>query len=658
MIATIRVSVASDGTQGNNWSYSPSTSENGRLLVFESSANNFVPEDINGLPDIFFHDTQSKTTTQVSIASDGTPGNDSSHNPVISGNGRYAVFESYADNLVAGDTNNSQDIFVHDLQTRITRRVNVASDSTQSNGYSYVPDISGNGRYVTFASSASNLVPGDTNLAADIFVHDLQTGITSRVSIASDGNQGNNDSDSPGISSDGRYITFASYANNLVEGDTNGQRDIFVHDLQTGTTRRVNIASDGTQGNNWSYHPTISGNGRYVAFASYADNLVPGASHSDLGIFVHDLQTGNTIEIPGFYPRTYSSNNPAISNDGRYITYESELVDNIHNLWGIYLYDSQTRETTPVIENSDPTRSGYYPAISGNGRYLAFGSFADTIVSGDTNVAFDVFVKDLTTNDDFVINGTSGNDIITGSNEAEIINGNGGDDYLYGNGGNDTINGGTGNDILNGGEGNDSLDGGAGNDVYIVNNPGDRLYEAGGIDTVSTSITLTLDNNLEHLSLGGTNNLNGSGNDLNNRLTGNSGNNFLTGLSGNDTLLGGPGNDILIGSLGNDILSGGGNRDKFRFNSPTEGIDVLLDFNLQDDQIELLGTAFGLDPGILGAEALVIGTTALDQSDRLIYNPNTGELFFDADGNGTVEEVKIASMGNLLNLTANQILII
>ena len=192
-------------------------------------------------------------TTRVSVASDGAQGNRYSYDPSISADGRYVAFYSYASNLVSGDTNGVYDVFVHDRQSGQTTRVSVASDGAQGNNGSYYdPSISADGRYVAFDSSASNLVSGDTNGARDVFVHDRQGGGTTRVSVASDGAQGGTGSWNPSISADGRYVAFYSGASNLVSGDTNGTDDVFVHDGQTGQTTRISVASDGSQGNNHS----------------------------------------------------------------------------------------------------------------------------------------------------------------------------------------------------------------------------------------------------------------------------------------------------------------------------------------------------------------------------------------------------------------------
>ena len=166
----------------------------------------------------------------------------------------------------------------------------MATDGTQANGDSASPAISADGRYVAFGSDASNLVPGDTNGTSDVFVRDLRSGTTQRVSVATDGTQANGDSDSPAISADGRYVAFASYASNLVPGDTNGTADVFVRDLRSGTTRRVSVATDGTQANGDSGSPAISADGRYVAFESDASNLVPGDTNHCVDVFVRDLK--------------------------------------------------------------------------------------------------------------------------------------------------------------------------------------------------------------------------------------------------------------------------------------------------------------------------------------------------------------------------------
>jgi Tol biopolymer transport system component len=407
---TTRVSVASDGTQGNGssgWSAisgMSAISADGRYVAFSSAASNLVPGDTNGRHDVFVHDRQTGQTSRVSVASNGTQGNHDSGYPSISADGRYVAFHSEASNLVASDTNGAADIFVHDRQTGQTSRVSVASNGTQGNDSSWTPSISADGRYVALASYASNLVPGDTNGAADVFVHDRHMGQTSRISAAADGTQGNHGSGSPSISADGRYMAFASEASNLVAGDTNGAADIFVHDWQTGQTSRVSVASDGAQGNGASYWPSISADGRYAAFASTASNLVAGDTNSMWDIFVHDRQTGQTSRVSVASNGTqgnWHSMRQSISADGRYVAFDS-LANNLvpgdtNGAWDVFVHDRQTGQTSRISVASNGTQGNHdsgYPSISADGRYVALGSLADNLVAGDTNGAADVFVHE------------------------------------------------------------------------------------------------------------------------------------------------------------------------------------------------------------------------------------------------------------------------
>jgi Tol biopolymer transport system component len=283
---TTLVSVHSDGTQGDDVSSFASISAHGRYVAFTSAASTLVTGDTNNGLDVFVHDRQTGTTTRVSLGLNGNQANGSSQEPSISAGGRYIAFYSGASNLVRGDTNRASDVFVYDRQTGTTSRVSLRSNGNQANRNSSVPSISGNGRYVAFYSNASNLVRGDTNDKFDAFVHDRQTGTTRRVSISSNGNQGNRSSYFPSISGDGRYVAFFSGASNLVRGDTNSRFDVFVRDRQTGTTRRVSVGPNGSQGNRVSGWPSISGDGQYVAFQSNASNLVPGDANNTYDLFV------------------------------------------------------------------------------------------------------------------------------------------------------------------------------------------------------------------------------------------------------------------------------------------------------------------------------------------------------------------------------------
>lgn len=283
------MSVSSDAIQGNDGSDRQSISADGRYVAFTSGASNLVPGDTNGRRDVFVRDNVAGTTARVSVAADGSQADADSYYTAISGDGRYVAFASDASNLVPDDTNGRIDVFVRDIAAGTTARVSVGSDGSQADGHSEWPQISGDGRYVAFFSGASNLVPDDTNWKADVFVHDNVTGSTTRVSVGSDGTQGDADSDRPSISSDGRYVAFSSNASNLVPGDTNGSTDVFVRDVVAATTTRVSVNSDGSQAEGNSRQPSISSDGRYVAFSSSASNLVVGDTNWAPDVFVHRI---------------------------------------------------------------------------------------------------------------------------------------------------------------------------------------------------------------------------------------------------------------------------------------------------------------------------------------------------------------------------------
>ena len=371
---------AFDSSQPNDDSESPSISAGGRFVVLQSFASNLVPGDTNGMSDIFLHDRQTNATKRISVSSDGSQANDDSMSPVISANGRIVAFQSYASNLVPGDTNLMSDIFVYDRGTGRTERVSVSSDGSQSDDDSRSPSVNGDGRIVAFQSFASNLAPGETEGMSNIFVHDKQTGVTERiaeglvpsisadgrfvayqsllsdifvhdsqtgksamVSLASDGSIPDDDSMSPSISADGRFVAFQSLASDLVPGDSNGMSDIFVHDMVTGITERVSVSWEGSQANDDSESPSISRDGWFVAYQSFASNLAPANSNGILDIFVHDRRTGRTLRI-------------SVASDG-----------------------------SPANDDSES------PSISADGGFVAFQSFATNLLPGDTTTLLDVF---------------------------------------------------------------------------------------------------------------------------------------------------------------------------------------------------------------------------------------------------------------------------
>ncbi len=304
-----RVTLAADGTQTEGSGAGVSISDDGRYVAFNSNASNIVPGDTNGYQDIFVYDRQTGTTERVSVAVDGTQGNGATYGTAsLSPNGGYVTFSSTASNLVPGDTNGVSDVFIVDRQTHSIERVSLAADGTsQGNGNSFASSPSNDGRYVAFASAASNLVPDDTNGWTDVFVCDRQAHTIERVNVADDGTQANGLSGTPRISSDGRYVVVNSSANNLVPGDTNGWTDVFVVDRQTQTIKCASIAADGTQGNGYS-SGTISDDGRFLSVYSTAGNLIPGDTNGSPDVFVttnpFDWASGSHIDRAVSQPDT------------------------------------------------------------------------------------------------------------------------------------------------------------------------------------------------------------------------------------------------------------------------------------------------------------------------------------------------------------------
>jgi Tol biopolymer transport system component len=397
-----RVSVSSRGRQGNGSSLGPSLSADGRFVAFRSTASTLVPGDTNRVQDVFVRDRRAGTTTRISVAGDGSEANGESGGAAISGDGRIVAFWSDASNLVPGDTYGRKDVFVRDRSASTTTRVSVSSEGRQANGPSRAPALSGNGAIVAFRSDASNLVADDTNETGDIFVHDRRTGETTRVSIDSRGGQSNGRSRDPALNGIGRFVAFRSEASNLAPHDTNGAGDIFVHDRKTGATTRASVDSRGRGASGCGVtgcgcDPVLSADGRFVSFWSSATNLVPADTNGAWDVFVRDLRRHTTTRVSvwsGGSQGEGSSGEPWLSGNGRVVAFASLApltVEDGNEDWDVYIHDRRTGLTTLVTERQAGGLSTD-PALSRNGRYVAFYSFATKLVGGDTNRRADVFV--------------------------------------------------------------------------------------------------------------------------------------------------------------------------------------------------------------------------------------------------------------------------
>jgi hypothetical protein len=393
---TSRVSVSTTGAQGNDESLGTGLSADARFVAFSSEASNLVPGDTNGEGDAFVRDRWAGTTTRVSVSGTGAQGAGESSVTHMTPDGRYIAFLSYASNLVPGDTNGASDSFVRDRRTGSTSRVSLSTSGAQTNNNGGFPVMSADGRYVAFYSSASNLVAGDTNNVDDIFIRDRSAGTTRRVSVSGRGAQANNRSDAVAISGNGRYVAYLSQASNLVAGDTNGESDVFLWDRTVGTTRRVSVSSGGAQANDRSDDVAISDDGRYLAFTSTASNLAPGdANGAQQDVFVRDLIAGTTSKVT-----TVQGSGADISGDGRYVAYISFAAgivpDDTNDAYDVFLHDRQLGTTRRVSVSSSGAQGdgpNFHTSISADGRTVSFCSRATDLVPGDTNDTWDVFTQ-------------------------------------------------------------------------------------------------------------------------------------------------------------------------------------------------------------------------------------------------------------------------
>ena len=388
-----RISVSSDGIQANGQSGSSSISDDGRFISFESNATNLVANDFNGQTDTFIYDRLNNTVELITIAPDGTQANGSSSSGDLSGDGRYLTFGSFASNLVPNDINNQRDIFVYDRLNKTTELVTIANNGTQANGFSLFSVISDDGNYIAYESTADNLVAGDTNGLGDIFLFDRLNQTTERINVAANGTQANGVTTLGSISDDGNYITFTSDADNLVANDTNGKSDIFVYDRLNQTVELISQAA--TLGNGDSTSGVISGDGSFVVYQSDADNLVTGDTNGKTDIFVYDRlnQTTELVDVAADGTQSNgNSYNPTISDDGKVITFLSEANNLVTGTTdpGFNVFIRDRLEQTTSRFNADSLAT-----LSGDAQSLVLTSSLSDLVANDTNDTGDVFVVDL-----------------------------------------------------------------------------------------------------------------------------------------------------------------------------------------------------------------------------------------------------------------------
>jgi len=408
---TRRVSVSTGGTQADGMSWPSAISADGRWVVFQSDATNLVPGDSNAAPDIFLHDRLTGATELVDVDSNGVHANAGSSlldgETPISADGRFVVFYSVATNLVPGDVNGAQDAFLRDRQNGTTELVSVATNGAQGNDSSQACSVSSDGRFVAFLSRATNLTPAGSGGYSQVYVRDRTLAVTECVSVDPSGLPGDGDIYGASLSSDGRYVAFHGLATSLVAGDTNGKQDVFLRDRQNAATELVSVHTFGFQATDDSYHGRVSADGRFIVFFSLAMNLTNGDAWppTDFDVFLRDRQNGTTqcvsLTPAGLTGNSHSSF-PSISEDGRYVAFETSATDflplntDTNGVPDVYLWDRLTNTKVRVSVSSGGAQSNGQssrPSLSAGGQVVAFTSSGNHLVPSDTNGTADIFVR-------------------------------------------------------------------------------------------------------------------------------------------------------------------------------------------------------------------------------------------------------------------------
>ena len=407
---------------GSGDSYGPILTPDGRYVLFASTANNLVvtPSSNNtpslSIPahlNVFVRDRTNRTTTLASISVNGAVGSGNSFPVGISTNGRYALFESAASDLVPGDTNGVSDIFVRDLVADTTTLVSVSTNGGSADGISRSATLSADGRFVAFVSAADNLVSNDTNGIPDVFLRDLQAATTTLVSVGAQSTNSSlllSSSEAPEISADGRYVAFYSTATNLVAGVALSG-EIYLRDTLVGSTTwastdaRAIATSLLGNSNVFSFNPALSADGKFVAFETSTN---PAAVSFTRGLVLRfSLDTGLTDIVHTNAAVAYASgaediHNLDISPDGRFVVYiANNGTNNLAITTSINLWDSQTGSNTLVSVNTNNTSSLNaicdWPSVDATGRYVTFLSSATNLVTNSLSgqYQYHLYVRDL-----------------------------------------------------------------------------------------------------------------------------------------------------------------------------------------------------------------------------------------------------------------------
>jgi Ca2+-binding RTX toxin-like protein len=627
----VRLSTDASGAQANAASYTPGISTDGHLVAFASDASNLVADDTNAVRDIFVKDGTSGTVTRISTAYEGGEANGDSVAPALSPDGRYVAFVSVASNLVDGDNNGVEDVFVKDLLTESIRRVSTGALGEQADAGSFTPAFSADGRYLIFASFAKNLVAEDANGRRDIFIKDLLTDAVQRVSTSAAGNQLDGNSYTPIFLPDGVHVAFASDATNAIAGDDNGVRDVFLKNLATGDVARLSLDDSGAEAAAASYAPVVTPDGRFIVFTSDA-RLAAADIDDKRDVFATDLWFAS-VDVLSAGP-----------GDDRYVLFRQDAVvelagegnDTVEARFSGCVLPENVEN---LVLNAGNGAFGYGNAL---GNQLSFMNAAATLSGGLGDDTYHLWhaqqdvVEQIDEGRDTILASGFDYSLEALANVENLALEGGGDHHATGNAGNNEISGDegentltglAGDDTLNGGPGIDRLIGGDGDDVYLLGDGGDIIVEDSngnsGADTVVASFTgYVLADNVESLVLAGDATIDGNGNDLANVITGNGGSNVIAGGGGIDTLIGGAGNDTYIVDATDELI----------VESVTGGDDLVLS-----------AVTFSLAANV---ERLTLtGSTDIDGHGNSSANVITGNAGMNTLEGGAGDDVFVISPG-------------
>ncbi|WP_201859808.1 hypothetical protein [Microvirga soli] len=583
-----RVSAAVNGGQETDPSWGGQLSMGGRYIVFDSDSN-IVPNVPFTGTKIFLKDTLTGSLSLVSVTQGGVQADGDSFSSAISANGRFVVFASSANNLVADDTNTDDDIFLKDLSTGLLTRVSTSTLGDEANEASQKTQVSADGRYVVFESGANTLVAGTALGRAHIYRKDTWSGTTELVSVSQGGTEGRNDSKNAQLSADGRYVVFETNANNLGGTDLNGRSDIYRKDMVTGAVNLVSGAGNAL-GDDHSYNPHLTPDGRYVVFESHAKDL-GGGLDGTRDIFRKDLQTGEVILVSAAAnggAANASSEGARISADGRYVIFKSDASNLVAGspagAKNVFVKDLVTGAITVLSADSGSQRDDYVPHISPDGRYALFTSPSGNLAPGDMNENDDVFRVDL----------------LYKANASAIAEGRFIETTLaVGNASSATIAWGDGTSSTA------TPAGGSAAFHHVYASTGAKaatvILTEGALTwsvahTIDTSSSTMVRNTAVADTLSG-----GADSDI---LTGDAFANILNGAGGNDRLDGAAGADVLDGGAGDDIYV-------------TDGTDMIIEAAGNGTDTVITGLSFSL-----AAHAQVENLRAVDGTASLVLSGN------------------------------------